>query len=431
MRPRAAILRDARLRRAPQDEVQRAAVMPTLSGCLLKTRPLYAGLWAHDFPPNNNKRRRKFMTYPSTLPDHQTEAGSNGFDRRMLLRGATALAATAVVAPQALARDFGLGAEPQRYPDPDIVEIDPKRFKAKVGNTSIKRLYTGCLWAEGPAWNAAGQYLVWSDIPANRQLRYLDEDGHISEQFRKPSNETNGNTFDFEGRQISAERTRLVRFEHNGATTTLAEQANGKPLNGPNDMVVHPNDKSIWFTDPGYGAISIYEGQLAKTGSNQPYQKEAVYRVDAQTGQVSKVADEPFKPNGIAFSHDYKKVYVCDTGITHYPNANNIVWQYDLNGDKLSNPRTLIDMKLNGKSGFPDGLRVDVDGNIWVGAGWVGPGYDGVQVFAPDGARIGQILLPETCANVCFGGKKRNRLFMTASQSLYSVYVETQGAHNC
>ena len=371
------------------------------------------------------------MTYPSTLPDHQTEAGSNGLDRRMLLRGATALAATAVVAPQALARDFGPGAEPQRYPDPDIVEIDPKRFKAKVGNTSIKRLYTGCLWAEGPAWNAAGQYLVWSDIPANRQLRYLDEDGHISEQFRKPSNETNGNTFDFEGRQISAERTRLVRFEHNGATTTLAEQANGKPLNGPNDMVVHPNDKSIWFTDPGYGAISIYEGQLAKTGSNQPYQKGAVYRVDAQTGQVSKVADEPFKPNGIAFSHDYKKVYVCDTGITHYPNANNIVWQYDLNGDKLSNPRTLIDMKLDGKSGFPDGLRVDVDGNIWVGAGWVGPGYDGVQVFAPDGARIGQILLPETCANVCFGGKKRNRLFMTASQSLYSVYVETQGAHNC
>ena len=171
----------------------------------------------------------------TSLPDHQTEAGWSGLDRRKLLRGATALAATAIAAPQALARDFGPGTEPQRYPDPDIVEIDPKRFKAKVGNTTIKRLYTGCLWAEGPAWNAAGQYLVWSDIPANRQLRYLDDDGHISEQFRKPSNESNGNTFDFEGRQISAERTRLVRFEHNGATTVLAEQANGKPLNGPND----------------------------------------------------------------------------------------------------------------------------------------------------------------------------------------------------
>jgi gluconolactonase len=367
----------------------------------------------------------------ANLPHHQTDAGSNGLDRRKLLCGATALAAAAIAVPEAIARDFGPNAEPQRYPDPDIVVIDPKRFKAQVGNTAIKRLYTGCLWAEGPAWNAAGQYLVWSDIPNNRQLRYLDEDGHISERFRNPSNEANGNTFDFEGRQITAERTRLVRFEHNGTTTVLAEQANGKPLNGPNDMVVHPNDKSIWFTDPGYGAVSIYEGQRANTGSVQPYQKEAVYRVDAQTGQISKVADEPFKPNGIAFSHDYKKVYVCDTGITHYPNANNVVWQYDLDGAKLSNPRTLIDMKLEGKSGFPDGLRVDTDGNIWVGAGWVGPGYDGVQIFAPDGARIGQILLPETCANVCFGGKKRNRLFMTASQSLYAVYVETQGAHNC
>jgi gluconolactonase len=207
------------------------------------------------------KTSEEIMTNPSNLPDHQTEAGSNGIDRRKLLRSATVLAATAIAAPQALARDYGPAAEPQRYPDPDIVAIDPKRFKAAVGNTSIKRLYTGCLWAEGPAWNAAGQYLVWSDIPANRQLRYLDEDGHISEAFRKPSNEANGNTFDFEGRQISAQRTRLVRFEHNGALTVLAEQANGKQLNGPNDMVVHPNDKSIWFTDPGYGAINLYEGE--------------------------------------------------------------------------------------------------------------------------------------------------------------------------
>ena len=371
------------------------------------------------------------MNHSNNSPNHQDGGTAIGLDRRTLLRGATAIAATAAVAPEALARDFGRGAEPQRYPDPDIVVIDPKRFKAKVGNTAIKRLYTGCLWAEGPAWNSQGQYLVWSDIPANRQLRYLDDDGHISEQFRKPSNESNGNSFDLEGRQISAERTRLVRFEHNGTVTTLAQEANGKPLNGPNDMVVHPNDKSIWFTDPGYGAISIYEGQLANTGSVQPYQKEAVYRVDGQSGQVTKVADDAFKPNGIAFSHDYKKLYVCDTGITHYPNANNVVWSYDINGDKLSNPKQLIDMKLDGKSGFPDGLRVDTEGNIWVGAGWVGPGYDGVQVFAPDGTRIGQILLPETCANVCFGGKKRNRLFMTASQSLYAVYVETQGAHHC
>jgi gluconolactonase len=222
------------------------------------------------------KTWEEIMTNPSNLTDHQTATVSNGIDRRGLLKSAAALAAGTMIATDASAREFGRNAEPQRYPDPDIIVIDPKRFKAKVGNTAIKRLYTGCLWAEGPAWNAQGLYLVWSDIPNSRQLRYLDDDGHISEQFHKPSNEANGNSFDFEGRQISAERTRLVRFEHNGSLTTLAEQANGKRLNGPNDMVVHPNDKSIWFTDPGYGAISIYEGQLANTGTNQPYQKEAV-----------------------------------------------------------------------------------------------------------------------------------------------------------
>src|SRR5271155_5494274 len=168
-------------------------------------------------------------------------------------------------------RNFGRAAEPQRYPDPDIVVIDPKRFKAKVGNTAIKRLFTGCLWAEGPAWNAQGQYLVWSDIPNNRQLLYL-EDGYISDQFRKPTNEANGNTFDFQGRQITCERTRLVRYEHNGSLTVLAEQANGKPLNSPNDVVVHPNDGSIWFTDPGYGAIVLYEGERSNTAAIQPYQ---------------------------------------------------------------------------------------------------------------------------------------------------------------
>ncbi|MGY4309952.1 gluconolactonase [Bradyrhizobium sp. USDA 4369] len=371
------------------------------------------------------------MTNPRHDIAQDSPAGADGFDRRRLLKGVAGFAAAAAAVSPALARDFGPHAEPQRYPDPDIVVIDEKRFKAKVGNTTIKRLFTGCLWAEGPAWNTQGQYLVWSDIPNNRQLRYLDDDGHISQQFRKPSNESNGNTFDYEGRQITAERTRLVRFEHNGTVTVLAEKANDKPLNGPNDMVVNPNDKSIWFTDPGYGSINLYEGQNVRNGSNQPFQKEAVYRVDAQSGAITKVADEPFKPNGIAFSQDYKKLYVCDTGITHYPNAKNVIWQYDINGDKLANPKAFIDMTLDGKSGFPDGLRVDIDGNIWVGAGWVGEGYDGVHIFAPDGQRIGQIKLPEICANVCFGGKKRNRLFMTASQSLYAVYVETQGAHIC
>ncbi len=156
-----------------------------------------------------------------------------------------------------------------------------------------------------------------------------------------------------------------------------------------------------------------------------------MYRIDPTNGQVNKVADDAFKPNGLAFSPDYKKLYVCDSGSTHYPQAKNVVWAYDVDGGKLSNAKPLIDMTLDGKSGFADGVRVDTEGNIWVGAGWVGDGYDGVHIFAPDGVRIGQIRLPEICANICFGGKKRNRLFMTASQSLYAVYVETQGAHFC
>ncbi len=201
-----------------------------------------------------------------------------------------------------------------------------------------------------------GQYLIWSDIPANRQLRYLDDDGHISERFRYPSEESNGNSFDTEGRQLSAQRTRLVRFEHNGSVTTLAEQANGKPLNGPNDMVVNPIDKAIWFTDPGYGAINLYEGQRAAAGVTQPHQKEAVYRIDPTSGQVSKVADDPFKPNGSPFSPDYKKLYVCDTGITHYPECQECgvaVRRGRRQAQRMRKP--LIDMTLDGKSGFPTG----------------------------------------------------------------------------
>jgi gluconolactonase len=172
-----------------------------------------------------------------------------------------------------------------------------------------------------------------------------------------------------------------------------------------------------------------YEGKRYNTDNVQPFMKEAVYRIDAQSGKVTKVTDEPFKPNGMCFSADYKKVYIADTGKSHYPNAKSIIWVYDLDGDKLKNGKTFAEMTLDGKTGFADGIRCDEDGNIWTGMGWVGDGYDGVHIFAPDGTRIGQIRLPEICANVCFGGTKRNRLFMAASQSLYAVYVETRGAH--
>ena len=172
-----------------------------------------------------------------------------------------------------------------------------------------------------------------------------------------------------------------------------------------------------------------YEGTRSSTDNVQPCIKEAVYRIDAQSGKVTKITDEPLKPNGMCFSADYTKVYIADTGKSHYPNAQSIIWVYDVDGDRLKNGKTFAEMSLDGKTGFADGLRCDEDGNIWAGMGWVGEGYDGVHIFAPAGTRIGQILLPEICANLCFGGTKRNRLFMAASQSISTVYVETRGAH--
>ena len=354
--------------------------------------------------------------------------------RRSFLTAATAVAAATAMAPEVFARNFDRyhpDAPPTRYPEPDVLALDP-RFKYKLGNAPIQRLYRGTFWAEGPAWNGVGRYLLWSDIPANQQLRWLEEDGHVSQGFRSPSGNSNGNTFDFQGRQIACEHgnRRVVRYEWNGKQTVLADSANGKPLNAPNDAVVHPNDDSIWFTDPGYGQLMNYEGVRANMGSLQPFQKEAIYRIDAQSGQMTKVADDPFKPNGLCFSADYKKLYVADTGATHYPDAEKIIWQYDIDGAKLRNGRKYADMNLPGKGGgFADGIRCDEDGNVWASAGWVGDGYDGVHIFAPNGDRIGQIVLPEICSNLVFGGTKRNYLMMTGSQSLYAVFVETTGAH--
>lgn len=351
--------------------------------------------------------------------------------RRAFLKGAAMLAAITAMAPEAFARNFEPTAEPTRYPDPDILVLDPRFGKYKVGTTSILRLYHGTLWAEGPAWNGVGRYLVWSDIPRNEQLRWLEECGHVSRQFRFPSNYSNGNTFDYQGRQVACEHgtRRVVRYEYNGTITVLASAYGGKELNAPNDVVVHP-DGAIWFTDPGYGGLGNYEGNLVKTGSVQPVQKEAVYRIDAQTGKIEKMTDESYKPNGLCFSPDYKLLYVADTGKTHYPQAVNNIKVWDIiDGKRLSNGRECINMEYEGKSGLADGIRADIDGNIWVGAGWVGDGYDGVHIFAPNGDRIGLIRMPEIVSNVCFGGTKRNRLFMTGSTSLYMVSVDTQGAH--
>jgi gluconolactonase len=328
---------------------------------------------------------------------------------------APALMAQQKVSPVATPRDW-TGAVPIMYPDPDLVALDPRFQKYIIFNSPIRRNYLGTSWAEGPAWNGVGRYLVWSDIPANVQMSWHEEDGHVS-VFRNPSNYSNGNTFDNEGRQLSCEHAgrRVVRYEYNGTQTIIADHYQGKKLNSPNDIVVHP-DGGIWFTDPTYGIQGNYEAFKATSEL-----KQAVYRVDPKTGQIEKVTDDAEQPNGICFSPDYKKIYIADTGA---PLTTRV---YDVDGKTLKNGKEFIhlDVPGTGEKVGVDGLRCDTDGNLWCGV------KPGVQIVTSAGERIGMIRLPEQCANVTFGGTKRNRLFMIASQSLYSVVVQTQGAHFC
>jgi len=302
-----------------------------------------------------------------------------------------------------------------RYPDPSITSLDKKFDKYRVMLTHVERLATGTLWGEGPVYLGDARCVLWSDIPNNRILRWDEETGATS-VFRKPSNNANGNTRDRQGRLVTCEHLtrRVTRTEYDGAITVIADKHEGKRLNSPNDLVVK-SDGSIWFTDPAFGILSNYEGEIAP--SELPMN---VYRVDGKTGALSVVADGINAPNGIAFSPDEKKIYIVESRAS--PRT---ILSFDVSGDaKLSNRKVLID---SGPHGTPDGFRVDTDGNLWCGWG-MSPELDGVRVFTKDGEPIGHIALPERCANVCFGGRHRNRLFMAAAHSLYSLYTNTQGA---
>jgi gluconolactonase len=305
------------------------------------------------------------------------------------------------------------------YPDPAVEVIDPRFTKYKVGNAAVERLYTGTRWAEGPVWCADGRYLLFSDIPNNRMLRWLEETGEVS-VFRSPSNYSNGNCRDRQGRLITCEHDtrRVTRTEYDGTITVLMDRFQDKRLNAPNDLAVH-SDGAIWFSDPGYGIMSNYEGHKA------PFELPAnVYRLDPKTGEATVVATDMDKPNGLCFSPDEKRLYIVDTGIPKRAGDPRPIRVYDVvDGVRLKNGRMFANMS----PGSSDGIRCDVDGNVWSAAGWAEEGYNGVHVFASDGTLIGKIHLPEACANLCFGGAKKNRLFMAASQSLYAIYVETQG----
>ena len=298
---------------------------------------------------------------------------------------------------------------------PAFAVVDPRFRELAFPNVHLEQLYSGCRWAEGPAWFAAGRYLVWSDIPNDRVMRWDDTDASVS-VFRQPAQNSNGHTVDLEGRLVSCEhRSRSVtRTEHDGARTVLASHFDGKRLNSPNDVVVR-SDGSVWFTDPTYGIDSDYEGDVAASEIGA----QRVYRVDPGSGAIGVAASDFVQPNGLAFSPDESLLYVVDSGLTHRADGPHHVRRFRVGADgSLAGGEVLATCP----AGLYDGLRVDLHGNLWLSAG------DGVHCHAADGALLGKVLVPETVANLCFGGAKRNRLFICATTSLYAIYLNTRAA---
>ena len=303
-----------------------------------------------------------------------------------------------------------------RYPDPSVQILDPGFAKYRLPLASVERLATGMRWSEGPVYFGDARCVLWSDIPNDRIMRWDEDSGAVS-VYRKPSNNANGNTRDRAGRLVTCEHDarRVTRTEYDGSITVICDRYQGKRLNSPNDVVVK-SDGSVWFTDPQFGILGYYEGHL-----DTPELPMNVYRVDGQSGEATVVADGITAPNGLAFSPDESKLYIVES--RSVPRK---ILVCDVVGDgrRLANRRVLIDA---GPHGTPDGFRRDIDGNLWCGWGMTDE-LDGVRIFNPAGEPIGHIALPERCANLCFGGRWRNRLFMAASHSLYALYVNTQGA---
>ena len=293
-------------------------------------------------------------------------------------------------------------------------EILDKRFEAcLIGHARVERLWTGARWLEGPAWFPASRSLIVSDIPNNRMLRFDEAGGNVS-TFRQPSNNSNGNTRDLDGRLVTCEHLtrRVTRTEHDGAITVLAEKHDGKRFNSPNDVVVK-NDGSIWFTDPSYGILFDYEGGKAASEIGTCH----VYRIDGQSGAITMVANDFEKPNGLAFSPDESLLYIADTGVTHKDNGPKHIRRFKVNGAKISGGEVFADCT----AGLFDGFRIDQAGRIWTSAA------DGVHCYHPDGTLIGKVKIPELVSNVCWGGPKLNRLFVCGTTSLYSVYLAING----
>lgn len=304
----------------------------------------------------------------------------------------------------------------QRYPDPAILALDPTFNRYRLGLAKIEQIATGMRWAEGPVWFGDGRFLLWSDIPNNRIMKWEEQTGAVS-VFRQPASNSNGLTRDRQGRLLTCEHLtrRVTRTEYDGSITVIADSLDGKRLNSPNDVVC-ASDGSIWFTDPPYGILGYYEGERAT-----PELPTNVYRWDADSKTLSVAIDDIDRPNGLAFSPDESVFYVVEGGP-----APRVMRAYDVvDRRRLVNRRPLFTL---GDRETPDGFRVDVDGNLWCGWGMGADGLDGVRIFNPAGKAIGHINLPERSANVCFGGRHRNRLFMCGSTSVYALYVNTQGA---